>query len=394
MSRLARLLEALAGKPVRTVIGLISGTSADAVDAAGVDIEGAGEQARVRVRVTLAHPYPAGLGQRLRALTEGGSVREVCELNVTVGECFAQAALAVLDRLGGADLIGSHGQTIYYLPPDGRRMGSTLQIGEPAVIAERTGLLTVGHFREGDLAAGGTGAPLVPYADYVLFRDPVRTRIVQNIGGIANATVLPAGGGIDAVYAFDTGPGNMVIDTLTQLLTGEPFDRDGALAARGTVDEVLLAELLEGDDYLAAPPPKATGRERYGRPYAERVLDRGRARGLLPEDLVATATALTAESIVQQYRRFVFPRQVPDEVVVSGGGVHNATLMGRLARALAPLPLRTASELGVDSDAKEAIAFAILAHDAVMGLATNVPGATGARHRVVLGAIYPGPLLP
>jgi len=385
-SRLAHVLEALADKPARTVIGLISGTSADAVDAAGVEIAGAGEQARVRVRVTLAHPYPAGLEERLRALAEGGTVREVCELNVAVGECFADAALAALDRLGRADLVGSHGQTIYYLPPQGRRSGSTLQIGEPAVIAERTGLLTVGHFREGDLAAGGTGAPLVPYADYVLFRDPARTRTVQNVGGIANVTVLPAGAGIDAVYAFDTGPGNMVIDALTQLLTGGPFDRDGALAARGTVDEVLLAELLEDDDYLAAPPPKATGRERYGRQYAERVLARGRARGLSAEDLVA-------ESIAQQYRRFVFPRHVPDEVIVSGGGVHNATLMSRLARALAPLPVRTSSDLGVDSDAKEAIAFAILAHDAVMGLATNVPGATGARHPVILGAIYPGPSL-
>lgn len=393
MSRLARAMDVLAGKPVRTAIGLISGTSADGIDVAGVEIGGEGGAATIRVRVTLSHPYPAGLGERLHALTEGGTVRDVCELNVTVGELFAEAALTAGGHLGEVDLIGSHGQTIYYIPPGPHQQGSTLQIGEPAVIAERTGVLTVGHFRARDMAVGGTGAPLVPYADYVLFRDPARTRIVQNIGGIANATVLPAGSGIDAVYAFDTGPGNMVIDALVRMLTGESFDRGGALAARGTVEETLLAELLD-DDFLAAPPPKATGRERYGRPYAERVLARGRARGLSPEDLIATVTALTAETIVGQYRRFIYPRHAPDEVIVSGGGVHNATLMDGLGRRLAPVPLRPASDLGVDSDAKEAIAFAILAHDAVMGLATNVPRATGARRPVILGAIYPGRMAP
>jgi anhydro-N-acetylmuramic acid kinase len=239
------------------------------------------------------------------------------------------------------------------------------------------------------MAAGGMGAPLVPYADFVLFQHPTRTRVIQNIGGIANATVLPAGGGLEDVYAFDTGPGNMVVDALMLAFFGRAYDRGGDVAAQGRVDERLLSE-LRADEFIIAPPPKATGRERYGAAYAQDVLARATRRGLAAEDLIATVTALTAEAIVENYRRFIFPRHDVHEVVVSGGGARNAVMMNRLRARLTPRPVRTTSELGIDSDAKEAVAFAILAHDAAMGLATNVPGATGARHPVILGAIVPG----
>jgi anhydro-N-acetylmuramic acid kinase len=389
MKTLAQALDAIAARPARTVLGLISGTSADAIDAAAVRISGAGVAARVEVLATGAHPLPGELRQRLWALTERGSVREVCELNVALGELFANAAAAMAARVGGLDLIGSHGQTVYHIPPAAGRPGSTLQIGEPAVIAERTGVLTVADFRPRDMAAGGMGAPLVPYADYILFRHPTRTRLIQNIGGIANVTVLPAGARAAEVSAFDTGPGNMVIDALMNRFFRRDYDAAGEVGGTGRVHEPLLAELL-ADDFIAATPPKATGREQYGEPYAQRVAGRAEALGLPVEDVVATVTALTAEAIVANYRRFIFPARSVDEVVVAGGGARNRTLMERLVHRLAPRPVMTTADLGIDSDAKEAVAFAILANDAVMGLTTNVPGATGASHPVILGVIVPG----
>lgn len=389
MKTLAEVLGAIAARPARTVLGLISGTSADAIDAAAVRITGAGPGSRVEVLATAAQQLPDPLRERLYGLTESGSVREVCELNVALGELFAELARALAARVGGVDLIGSHGQTVYYIPPVDGHPGSTLQIGEPAVIAERTGILTVADFRPRDMAAGGMGAPLVPYADYILFRHPSRTRVIQNIGGIANGTLLPAGGTLADVTAFDTGPGNMVIDALMRRFFDHPYDAGGKVAAGGRVHEAFLAELL-ADDFIAAPPPKATGRESYGEPYARRVAERAGELGLSTRDLIATVTALTVDAIVENYRRFMFPAGAVDEVVVGGGGARNATMMERLRRRLAPRAVMTTSELGIDSDAKEAVAFAILANDAVMGLATNVPGATGARHPVVLGAIIPG----
>lgn len=389
MTSLGQALEAVAARPVRTVLGMISGTSADGINVAAVRIAGQGADARMNVLATRTHPFPPGLRERLLVLTDGGSAREICELNVVLGELFAEAASSVAASVGEVDLIGSHGQTIYHIPPGGGRPGSTLQIGEAAVIAERTGILTVADFRPRDMAAGGMGAPLVPYADYVLFRDPTRSRVIQNIGGIANATILPAGGGLGEVFAFDTGPGNMVIDALVQRYFDRPYDEDGSVGVRGRVNAGLLAELLE-DEYFSVLPPKATGRERYGEPYTQRVAARGEALGLPADDLVATVTALTADSIIINYERFVFPRHPIDEVVVGGGGARNRALMARLRQRLAPRTLLTTADLGIDSDFKEAVAFAILANDAVMGLATNVPSATGARHPVILGAIIPG----
>jgi anhydro-N-acetylmuramic acid kinase len=373
----------LAGKDPRVVIGLVSGTSADGIDAALVEIHGSGLEARLRLLAGLTHPLPAP--------------DRICRFTFRLGHLFAEAALAVI-AAGGlrpdqVDLIGSHGQTIWHIPAPG---GATLQIGEPAVIAERTGLPVVADFRVADVAAGGHGAPLVPYFDLVVFRHPMLARAVQNIGGIGNVTYLPPGadpaeGGPRGLLAFDTGPGNVLIDEVVRAVTGgaQAFDRDGAMAAAGRVDEAWLAVLLD-DPYLRLPPPKSTGREVYGRPAAARLLEEGRRRGLGPADVVATVSALTADAIVRAYRDFLIPRAGLDEVVLCGGGAYNLFLRRRIAAGLS-VPVRTCDEFGVDAKLKEAMAFALLASDAVAGRPTNVPAATGAAGPRVLGKFVPAP---
>jgi anhydro-N-acetylmuramic acid kinase len=404
----------------RLCVGLISGTSADGIDAALVRIAGAGGEARLELIAFASTPYPNEVRAELLALYADDAphaVARLCSLNAVLGDLFAEAALAVCREAGVAPaalhVIGSHGQTVWHEPgPDPAwplSTTSTLQIGEPAVIAERTGARVIGDFRVADIAAGGQAAPLVPYFDWVVLRHPTRTRAVQNIGGIGNVTSLPAGCDLTDVRAFDTGPGNMVIDGLATLLTGgaATFDRDGAFAAAGSVDPALLDELMR-DPYLAAPPPKTTGRERYGLAFARRILDEVRASsfelraldeaplasgaGVVPEvqrralDLIATATAFTARSIADAYRRWLPP---VDEVMVGGGGSRNPTLMGMLRAEFAPVPVEPVEAFGVDARAKEAMAFALMAHDALAGLPTNVPGATGARQAVTLGKLVP-----
>ncbi|MEA2516064.1 MAG: anhydro-N-acetylmuramic acid kinase [Thermomicrobiales bacterium] len=396
----------------RLCVGLISGTSADGIDAALVRIAGAGDGAHLQLVAFVSTPYPTEVRDELLALYAEDAphaVARLCSLNALLGELFAEAALDVCRRAGvpptDLHVIGSHGQTVWHEPgPDPAwplSRTSTLQIGEPSVIAERTGAPVVADFRVADVAAGGQAAPLVPYFDWVVLRHPTRNRAVQNIGGIGNVTSLPAGCDLDAVRAFDTGPGNMVLDGLVTLLTGgtATFDRDGALAAAGTADPTLLDTLLR-DPYLDAPPPKTTGRERYGLAFARRLLhDAGLREDLLapdseatPEerqrarDLLATATAFTARSIADAYRRWL-PQ--PDDVLVGGGGSRNPTLMRLLRDELAPVPVAPIDTLGVDGRAKEAMAFALIAHDALAGLPTNVPGATGARRAVTLGKLVP-----
>lgn len=388
----------LARRDPKRVVGLISGTSGDGVDAALVEVAGAGLRARLRLIAGLTVPFPAADREELFRMFDpaAATVDRLTRFTFRLGELFADAALAVIDRAGlkpsQVDLIGSAGQTVWHIPAP---HGATLQIGEPAVIAERTGLPVVGDFRVADVAAGGHGAPLVPYFDLVVFRDPSRSRAVQNIGGIGNVAYLPArppdGCGPDDVLAFDTGPGNMIIDAAVQTFSGgrETFDRDGAMASRGHVDEAWLADLL-ADPYLRMSPPKTTGREVYGRPFADRLLDDARRRGLNPEDTVATLSALTADSIVAAYRDFVIPRGGLDEVIVSGGGAYNGFLRRRIAAGLG-LPVRQCEEFGIDGKLKEAMAFALMASDALAGLATNVPTATGASGPRVLGKFVPPP---
>jgi len=508
------------------VIGLMSGTSCDGIDAALVAIRGGAKALRVELIAFETVPYPPAVRRLIAEVSSppGGTVEKICQANFLLGELFAEAAVEVARKarvpMSRVDLIGSHGQTIHHLPEPtriaGRRVASTLQIGEPSVIAERTGVTTVADFRPRDMACGGQGAPLVPYVDYLLFRHRSRGRLVLNIGGIANFTYLPPACRPEQVVAFDTGPGNMLLDALTSVLTDgrESYDRDGAMAAEGTVSEPLLRWLMR-HPYLRRRPPKSTGREMFGAPFASEILQRaecarddhpmpgspdspvprsacptvflssdgpgaggrsdtagqasrgtrggedrlkagllsssvprsacptvrsgaglgdtaGQASrgtrggedrlkaglqtrrredrlkaglrtknsafgvpplgglGLPPDDLLATVTAFTAESICDAWRRFIRPLGPVHEVIASGGGCHNQTLMRRLSQAFDPIPVRLSDDFGVPVDAKEAIAFAILARETMAGRPGNLPSATGARRPAVLGKIVPG----
>ncbi len=374
----------------------MSGTSADGVDVAIVDISARSVQ-------LVAHdmfPYPPALRKSIFQLFQPQTARldDICHFNFVLGEVFALAVLRLCKktgvRLSSLDLIGSHGQTIYH-NPHGTRFGrrviaSTLQIAEPSVIAQRLGVTTVADFRPRDIAAGGEGAPLVPYADSVLFRSRSRSRAIQNIGGIANVTYLPPRCRPDGVLAFDTGPGNMILDRLVSILTRgrQSFDRNGALASRGDVDADLLRGML-GHPFFRRRPPKSTGREQFGWAYADDFYRRARGKNLPPESILATAAAFTAASMEDAYRRFL--PVFPDEVILCGGGVHNRTLVEMLRQRLAPARVILMDELGIPADAKEAISFAILAYAAVKGIPNNIPAATGARQAVILGKIIPSP---
>jgi anhydro-N-acetylmuramic acid kinase len=407
----------LAAKDKLRVAGLMSGTSADGVGAAIVDIRGR----HVRVRAFDTFPYPASVRREILSLCRPETARldRICHYNHVLGEILADAVIRLCEQSGIArhsiDLIGSHGQTIFHSPRgerfSGRLVRSTLQIGEPCRIAERTGITTVADFRPRDMAAGGEGAPLVPYADAVLVRDERLCRAVQNIGGIANVAFLPAGRvgythrssqdgkgrrmagtahpANEDVLAFDTGPGNMVIDGMMRLITKgqRQYDRGGRVAARGEVHERLLQEMLR-HPFFRRRPPKSTGREEFGQQYCEWFYDKARRGRLMPEDMVATATAFTAASIAQAYRRFL-PR-LPEEMILCGGGAHNATLVRMLQGRLAGVTIRATDEFGISVDAKEAVSFALLAYATIRGVANNVPRATGADGPVVLGKIVPG----
>ena len=376
------------------VVGLMSGTSADGVDAAIVDIT------KKKVRLLAFEVFPFGGALRKAVLRlcrpETARLEDICHYNFVLGEVFADAVSKLCSRSGIApssiDLIGSHGQTIYHNPQGtrygGRVIRSTLQIGEPSVIAQRTGITTVADFRPRDIAAGGEGAPLVPYADYILYGHNRISRAVQNIGGIANVTFLPSGGRLSDVLAFDTGPGNMVIDGIVRLVSKgtKHFDRNGRMAARGKVDTKLLNEMLR-HPFIRRRPPKSTGREEFGEAFAEQVYRRARKKGMADADIAATVTAFTAQTIARAYRQFL--PTVPDELILCGGGAHNRTLVGILHNELPEVKVLSSEDFGISVDAKEAVSFAILAWATMNGMANNVPAATGADMPVVLGKIIP-----
>lgn len=379
----------------RLVIGLMSGTSADGIDAVLAEISESGGNLKATVRRHTNTRFAPALRQRILHACLHGTVREICELNFELGDKFAAAACRVMAEAGvRADrvfAIGSHGQTVHHRPT--AKFPSTLQIGEPAVIAERTGITTIADFRVADMAAGGQGAPLVPYADLVLFGDLSKPRIVQNIGGIANLTFLPKGATPEHVVAFDTGPGNMIIDGLIQALTSGKagFDRNGRWAKRGKIHRQWVQEWMT-HPFVQAAPPKTTGREEFGETAVRAFLRRGRALRLKPEDMVASATSFTAACISDAYRRFVFPHLTATdlaglEVVLGGGGARNPVLRAMLQEELPNVRLLTHEDFGVDSQAKEALAFAILAHETLRGRPSNVPSATGAGRAVLLGKI-------
>ena len=367
------------------VAGVMSGTSLDGIDVALVDLRMQRGRLRVVPIFFASTPYPKAVREALLGVSNAMThTATIARLHFILGELYADAILHASRRFVKPDLIGMHGQTIFHEGQPvqylGRRVASTLQIGEAAVVAERTGVRTISNFRERDVAAGGQGAPLVPYIDFLLFARERQSRAALNIGGIANVTLLPKGARPETIVAFDTGPGNMVMDALVQHSSNgkQQCDRNGTIARHGKVHEKLLAAML-GDPYFKMPPPKSTGRERFGREFVSGLV----ATGVAVEDLIATATEFTARSIA-----LAIPEGV--ELIVSGGGVHNRWLMKRLTAALPEgVTMTTSAEHGIDPDAKEAIAFAVLAYEFTKGRSSNLPSATGAGRAVLLGKDSP-----
>lgn len=380
-----------------TCVGLMSGTSVDGIDVAVVEITGAPPELAVQVRHFETVPFSDEVRRRIFRLfdPEQATVPELSTMNFLLGHVFADATLLALRHAGispqEVTLIASHGQTIYHSPVpepiDGYEITSTLQIGEASVIAEKTGITTVSDFRVRDLAAGGQGAPLVPFVDKLLFTAADRGRIAVNIGGIANLTVLPAGG-VSEPLGFDTGPGNMIIDGLVQKITdgAEHFDRDGQLAKAGRVNEALLAKWMELP-YFAAAPPKSTGRELFGAQCVEAWWREGQAAAIAPEDLVRTATEFTARTFADAVKRFVLPRYEVSELFVGGGGAYNPVLMDSIRQLLPGLTIEQQEVTGIPSDAKEAVCFAVLGYECYHHRPNNLPSATGAQRPVVMGKV-------
>ena len=388
-----------------TIIGLMSGTSVDSIDAALCELT-VDSSGRISASLTgfYEHPISEELRERIFRLFSdpAGALALTCSLNFEIGAAFADAARELLNRTGRSpddiDAVASHGQTVWHIPPhaarDGELVASTLQIGEASVIAGALHIPVISDFRTADMAAGGNGAPLVPFADWHLFSRPDRTVVVQNIGGIANCTVLPAGGGLGDVVAFDTGPGNMIIDALTKRLLGEPFDRNGVHAARGKVIEPLLEEWM-AHPYIVMVPPKTTGRELFGEQFTRRIA--ASRIDAAQDDLIATATAFTARSIAQATALYAAPDGHVDDLYLAGGGALNPTLTAmlkaELKRAIPTAPPRVAllDETGHGAKARECTAFALLGFARLLGVPANVPSATGAHHPALLGKITSPP---
>jgi anhydro-N-acetylmuramic acid kinase len=387
-------LSTLQKKHSKLVVGLISGTSADGIDAALVRITGSGTSTRLEQIAFDTYQYPPELRTLIleNSLPGTGSVDLICQINVLVAHFFADAVKKIARKarlsLSDIDLVGSHGQTVHHLPVPkelfGKVIRSGLQIGDPSTIAQLTGITTVGDFRMADMAAGGQGAPLVPYFDYVMFRSRAKNRIVLNLGGIANFTALPKKCASTDVVAFDTGPANMVIDALMMKYYGRKFDEGGEVAQRGNIVPELLAELM-AMPYFALRPPKSTGRELFGAMLLPKITAyEGKASA---EDLVATVTRWTSYSVYDQYKRFIARRMKAEEVIVSGGGAHNRAIMGALGQNFKPAPVKKIEAIGFSSDAKEAICFAVLANETISEHPSNVPTVTGAKRPVILGKI-------
>ncbi|QDS35408.1 anhydro-N-acetylmuramic acid kinase [Brevibacillus brevis] len=404
MDQPAKLLDYRA-KNEHVLIGLMSGTSLDGIDAALVAIrtDEQGEIEKVTLRDFFYMPYSNDLREWVMNLcsVETARVDQLTAVHYGLSEWYAYAVQQLMQKAGvttaEVDAVCMHGQTIWHIagrtpfpgPLGMTEVRASLQIGELSTLAERTGIPVVGNFRARDLAADGEGAPLVPYADYILFRHPQKGRLLQNIGGIANVTLLPASAAIEQVVAFDTGPGNMIMDQIVQLMTNGQmrYDEGGKLAAGGTVSSVLLEKWLQ-DPYYQIKPPKSTGREVYGKAFAQELFHDADQLGISQRDLLATVTALTATTIANAYVQFVLPTTKVEEVIVSGGGAHNQTLLAMLQSQMPTgMTVMTAQQFGMPDDAKEAVAFAILGHETLMGRPSNVPSVTGAKRAVPLGNI-------
>lgn len=407
----------------RFAVGLMSGTSLDGVDAVLVEIKGAGEATKVRSIGDITYPISPRLREMIlkNSREESANVREICGLNMALGKLYSDAVTELLKSVNfpksaKLDFIASHGQTIYHIPQQDAKAepnpfipASSLQIGDPSFLALTHKTDVYFNFRMMDIAGGGDGAPLVPFTEFLLYRSGEKSRLLQNIGGIGNVTYLPANATLDALFAFDTGPGNMMINAAMMALFQKPFDKDGEKARQGRLIPELFARLKE-DDYLAENPPKSTGRERYGEDVTEKWIaqfksEKGlqegeaQAEGIRAEDFIHTFTRFTAFTIVESYRRFILPKFSVDEVIIGGGGAYNPTLLAMIREELAtispaisaPITLLTNEDLGISSDTKEAIAFALLGNQAKHGLASNAPTATGAQYPLILGQIAPNP---
>lgn len=384
------------------LVGLMSGTSVDGIDAAVVKLTPSKDDSHGVEVALLAFentPFPNPVRSLLFELfdTANATIDKVGAMNMWLGELYAQATYSVIRKSGLEPsqiyAIGSHGQTIYHAPEenwkDGYNLHCTVQIGEGAVIANRTGIPCVSDFRVADMAVGGQGAPLVPFTEYLLFNNPEKTLLLQNIGGIGNVTVLPANASLDEVFAFDTGPGNMIVDGLvSELYAPMTMDVGGEIGARGVVIDELL-QWMQQDEYYTMPLPKSTGRERFGQAYVAQILDMKNAHGWKSEDVIATATYVTAWSIVDSYVRYILPRHQAQQLLVGGGGSYNLTMVRHLQHLFTPYQVQvlTQEDIGGNSDAKEAIAFALLAYYAMERLPNNIPLVTGASQPVVMGKI-------
>ncbi|HDR7779133.1 TPA: anhydro-N-acetylmuramic acid kinase [Bacillus tropicus] len=378
------------------IAGVMSGTSLDGIDVALVRIEGSGVDSKVKLIHFTTVPFRNDIKSEIQqALSiENSNVQLICSLNFKLGLCFANAVKEVCKEanfsLEQLDLIGSHGQTIYHQPkPEGNMIASTLQIGEPAVIAYDTNTTVISNFRTMDMAAGGQGAPLVPYSEVILYRDPSKNRLLQNIGGIGNVTVIPSQKSDQNVIAFDTGPGNMIIDEVCQRLFQLPYDQNGGIAEQGEVVDEILTYCMN-HPFLKMNPPKSTGREQFGEEFVSELLKRYEKHS--KENILTTVTMFTASSIVHHYKEFILPYYEIDEVILGGGGSYNDTLVEMIRYGLKDekCTIFIQEDIGYSSEAKEAIAFAILANETYHRNPSNVPSATGAKKSVVLGNVtYP-----
>jgi anhydro-N-acetylmuramic acid kinase len=384
------------------VLGMMSGTSADGIDAALVKISGAPPNIKIKLLGHVKQNFPPAIRKEILRVAEQKPITpgEFSQLHARLGKLYADAALDACKKLTISprriDLIGNHGQTIFHQGEPvnflGAKTASTLQLGDSSIIAALTGITTVGDFRPADIALGGQGAPLVPYIDYLLWRDAKCGRVALNIGGIANLTVIPSNARPSDVFAFDTGPGNMLIDALVSYFTNghQRYDRDARLAARGKLIPNLLDVLMQ-DSYLQKGPPKSTGREYFGASYAKKLLTLGRRCRAKPNDLIRTTTIFTSLSIVDALHQFVLPQTTIHQLIVSGGGAHNPLIMGQLAALLPGIAVIPSSALGIPIDAKEALAFALLADETFHQRPSNLPSATGARGPAILGKICYAP---
>ncbi|MGO1041926.1 anhydro-N-acetylmuramic acid kinase AnmK [Clostridioides difficile] len=376
-------------------VGLMSGTSLDGIDAVLAEISGSGLNTKIKQIEFITLEIPKDIKEEIRSccIEEKSSVDLICSLNFKLGYLFSEAVKSVCYKanfdIENLDFVASHGQTIFHIPRSNNNfMSSTLQIGEPAVIAYKTNTKVISNFRTMDIAAGGEGAPLVPYSEFLLYSNNNKNIALQNIGGIGNVTVIPDTCNIDDVFAFDTGPGNMIIDGVCQKLFNKKYDKDGYFASKGKINEEMLKDLMS-HEYISQSPPKSTGREVFGQSYLDKILNK--YNYIDKHDLIATVTMFTARTIYDNYKKFVIPKVNIDTLLIGGGGAHNVTLMGYIKGLLPEIEVLTQDEYGYSSDAKEALAFIILGNETLNNSFSNVVSATGAKNKVILGNITPNP---